>query len=69
MLKKRAEDVHDIKIFGSGHLSMYMGAGAIVMDVIATNDGRRPHERIERIRQLLLGHILGLTKLSNSLLF
>jgi len=29
-----------------------LGAGAIVMDVIATNDGRRPHERIERIRQL-----------------
>jgi uncharacterized protein (TIGR01319 family) len=29
-----------------------LGAGAIVMDVIATNDGRRPHERIERIRLL-----------------
>lgn len=29
-----------------------LGAGAIVMDVIATNDGRRPHERIERIRRL-----------------
>jgi uncharacterized protein (TIGR01319 family) len=29
-----------------------LGAGAIVMDAIATNDGRRPHERIERIRQL-----------------
>ncbi|MDI6704004.1 MAG: glutamate mutase L [bacterium] len=29
-----------------------LGGGAIVMDVIATNDGRPPHERIERIRQL-----------------
>jgi uncharacterized protein (TIGR01319 family) len=29
-----------------------LGAGAIVMDVIATNDGRLPHERIERIRKL-----------------
>ena len=29
-----------------------LGAGAIVMDILATNDGRRPHERIERIRQL-----------------
>ncbi len=29
-----------------------LGAGAIVMDVIATNDGRLPHERIERIRAL-----------------
>ena len=29
-----------------------LGAGAIVMDVLATNDGRRPHERIERIRRL-----------------
>ena len=29
-----------------------LGAGAIVMDVIATNDGRLPHERIERIRRL-----------------
>jgi uncharacterized protein (TIGR01319 family) len=29
-----------------------LGAGAIVMDVIASNDGRLPHEKIRRIRQL-----------------
>src|SRR5262249_22280093 len=29
-----------------------LGAGAIVMDVIASNDGRLPHEQIERIRHL-----------------
>jgi uncharacterized protein (TIGR01319 family) len=29
-----------------------LGAGAIVMDVLAINDKRLPHERIERIRQL-----------------
>ena len=29
-----------------------LGAGAIVMDQIATNDKRLPHEKIERIRQL-----------------
>ena len=29
-----------------------LGAGSIVMDVIALNDRRLPHERIERIRQL-----------------
>ena len=29
-----------------------LGAGAIVMDVIATNDGRLPYQKIERIRQL-----------------
>jgi uncharacterized protein (TIGR01319 family) len=29
-----------------------LGAGAIVMDVLATNDKRLPHEKIERIRQL-----------------
>ena len=29
-----------------------LGAGAIVMDVIASNDGRRPHEKIQRIRNL-----------------
>ncbi len=29
-----------------------LGAGAIVMDVIAANDRRRPHEQIERIRAL-----------------
>jgi uncharacterized protein (TIGR01319 family) len=29
-----------------------LGAGAIVMDVIASNDQRQPHERIQRIRSL-----------------
>jgi len=29
-----------------------LGAGAIVMDVLASNDGRRPHQKIARIRQL-----------------
>ena len=29
-----------------------LGAGAIVMDTLASNDGRRPHEQIRRIRQL-----------------
>lgn len=29
-----------------------LGAGAIVMDVIASNDGRLPHEKIEAIRRL-----------------
>ena len=29
-----------------------LGAAAIVMDVIATNDGRLPYQKIERIRQL-----------------
>lgn len=29
-----------------------LGAGAIVMDVIASNDQRRPHEQIQRIREL-----------------
>lgn len=29
-----------------------LGAGAIVMDVMALNDGRRPHEKIQRLRQL-----------------
>ena len=29
-----------------------LGAGAIVMDVLAVNDGRLPHEKIELIRQL-----------------
>ena len=29
-----------------------LGAGSIVMDVIALNDRRLPHQRIERIRQL-----------------
>lgn len=29
-----------------------LGAGAIVMDVISSNDKRRPHEQIQRIRQL-----------------
>ncbi|GJM45174.1 MAG: hypothetical protein DHS20C21_20160 [Gemmatimonadota bacterium] len=29
-----------------------LGAGAIVMDSLASNDGRRPHEQIRRIRHL-----------------
>jgi len=29
-----------------------LGAGAIVMDVIASNDKRKPHEQIQRIREL-----------------
>ena len=29
-----------------------LGAGAIVMDTIAANDKRKPHERIQRIREL-----------------
>lgn len=29
-----------------------LGAGAIVMDILASNDGRLPYEKIERIRQL-----------------
>jgi len=29
-----------------------LGAGAIVMDTLATNDGRLPHERVARIRAL-----------------
>jgi uncharacterized protein (TIGR01319 family) len=29
-----------------------LGAGAIVMDVIALNDGRRAHEKVKRLRQL-----------------
>ncbi len=29
-----------------------LGAGSIVMDVLASNDGRMPHQKIQRIRQL-----------------
>ncbi len=29
-----------------------LGAGAIVMDTISRDDGRRPHERIQRLREL-----------------
>jgi len=29
-----------------------LGAGAIVMDVVAVDDGRRPHERVRHIREL-----------------
>lgn len=29
-----------------------LGAGAIVLDIIASNDKRRPHEQIQRIREL-----------------
>jgi len=32
--------------------SAALGAGSIVMDVLASNDGRLAHEKIERIRQL-----------------
>lgn len=28
MLKKRFNDIHDVKVFGSAHLSFYMGAGS-----------------------------------------
>ena len=28
-----------------------LGAGSIVMDIIASNDGRLPHEKIKRIRE------------------
>ena len=31
-----------------------LGAGSIVMDIIASNDGRLPHEKIKRIRDLSL---------------
>jgi uncharacterized protein (TIGR01319 family) len=37
---------------GSSAQRCALGAGAIVMDVLAANDGRLPHEKIERIRQL-----------------
>ena len=29
-----------------------LGAGAIVMDTLARDDGRRPHERVQRLREL-----------------
>jgi len=29
-----------------------LGAGAIVMETLAANDKRRPHEQIQRIREL-----------------
>jgi hypothetical protein len=32
-----------------------LGAGSIVMDVMASNDGRLPHEKIKRIRDLRCG--------------
>src|SRR5207244_11705761 len=35
-----------------------LGAGAIVMDVLASNDGRLPHEKIERIRSMRPNMIL-----------
>ena len=35
-----------------------LGAGSIVMDVLASNDGRKPHEKITRIRQLRPDKIL-----------
>ena len=36
-----------------------LGAGAIVMDVIASNDQRRPHDQIQRIRELRPGDVFG----------
>ena len=38
MLVKRFSKVHDIKIFGSGHLSMYMGAGAVESRMLEPKD-------------------------------
>jgi len=40
------------EISGESASRAALGAGAIVMDVVATNDGRLPHERIERLREL-----------------
>jgi len=40
------------KMTGESAERAALGAGAIVMDVIAANDKRLPHEQIERIRQL-----------------
>jgi uncharacterized protein (TIGR01319 family) len=40
------------KMTGESAERAALGAGAIVMDVIASNDRRLPHEQIERIRQL-----------------
>lgn len=40
------------KMTGESAARAALGAGAIVMDTISTDDGRRPHEKIERIRQL-----------------
>ena len=40
------------KMTGESAERAALGAGAIVMDVIASNDKRLPHEQIERIRQL-----------------
>lgn len=42
--------VHNIS--GESAQRCALGAGAIVMDVLASNDGRLPHEKIERIRTL-----------------
>ncbi|MGY9026986.1 MAG: TRAP transporter substrate-binding protein [Candidatus Puniceispirillales bacterium] len=38
VLKKRFNDMHDIKLFGSGHLSMYMGAGGVKKRMISPAD-------------------------------
>jgi uncharacterized protein (TIGR01319 family) len=40
------------KMTGESAARAALGAGAIVMDTIATDDRRLPHEKIERIRQL-----------------
>ncbi len=39
------------RITGESAERAALGAGAIVMDVIALDDGRMPHERIDRMRQ------------------
>ena len=41
-----------LRMTGESAQRAALGAGAIVMDVIALNDGRRPHEKIRRLRQL-----------------
>jgi uncharacterized protein (TIGR01319 family) len=41
-----------ISMTGESAQRAALGAGAIVMDVIASNDGRLPHEKIKRIRHL-----------------
>ncbi len=41
-----------VSMTGESAARAALGAGAIVMDVIASNDGRLPHQKIERIRHL-----------------
>ena len=40
------------KMSGESAQRAALGAGAIVIDVLAANDGRLPHEKIERIRPM-----------------